>query len=197
MKHKLLEVMFVREQGRQLDGRVEIDDAYLGGQLPGGKPGRGSQNKVSFVAAVQTTEAGQPMLACLSRVKFTKEAIEQWASKSLCAWAQVISDGLGCFAGVKSCGASHERIVTGGGVASSKLASFRAVNTFLGNLKTAFSGTYHAFDFAKYAHRYLAEVQYRFNRRFDLRAILGRLLFASARTSPRPERLIRVAEFGG
>ena len=85
MKHKLLEVMFVREQGRQLDGRVEIDDAYLGGQLPGGKPGRGSQNKVSFVAAVQTTEAGQPMLACLSRVKFTKEAIEQWASKSRCA----------------------------------------------------------------------------------------------------------------
>jgi len=197
MKHKLLEVMFVREQGRQLDGRVEIDDAYLGGQLPGGKPGRGSQNKVSFIAAVQTTEAGQPMLACLSRVKFTKEAIEQWASKSLCAWAQVISDGLGCFAGVKSCGASHERVVTGGGAASSKLANFRAVNTFLGNLKTAFSGTYHAFDFAKYAHRYLAEVQYRFNRRFDLRAILGRLLFASARTSPRPECLIRVAEFGG
>jgi ribosomal protein L37AE/L43A len=197
MKHKLLEVMFVREQGRQLDGRVEIDDAYLGGQLHGGKPGRGSQNKVSFIAAVQTTEAGQPMLACLSRVKFTKEAIEQWASKSLCASAQVISDGLGCFQGVKSCGASHERVVTGGGAASSKLANFRAVNTFLGNLKTAFSGTYHAFDFAKYAHRYLAEVQYRFNRRFDLRAILGRLLFASARTSPRPERLIRMAEFGG
>ena len=31
MKHKLMEVMRVREDGRQLDGRVEIDDAYLGG----------------------------------------------------------------------------------------------------------------------------------------------------------------------
>jgi len=38
----------------------------------------------------------------------------------------------------------------------------------LGNLKSAFAGTYYSFDFAKYAHRYLAEVQYRFNRRFDL-----------------------------
>jgi transposase-like protein len=43
IKHKLMEVMRVREHGRQLDGRVEIDDAYLGGERSGGKPGRGSQ----------------------------------------------------------------------------------------------------------------------------------------------------------
>lgn len=36
--------------------------------------------------------------------------------------------------------------------------SSSAINTFLGNLKTAYSGTYLAFDFSKYAHRYLAEV---------------------------------------
>src|SRR3972149_4695217 len=29
VKHKLMEVMRVREDSRQLDGRVEIDDAYL------------------------------------------------------------------------------------------------------------------------------------------------------------------------
>ena len=33
------------------------------------------------------------------------------------------------------------------------------INTLLGNLKTAINGSYHAFDFAKYAHRYLAEFQ--------------------------------------
>ena len=60
MKHKLMEVMRVREDSRVLDGRVEIDDAYLGGELPGGKTGRGSQNKVPFIAAVQTTPDGQP-----------------------------------------------------------------------------------------------------------------------------------------
>jgi hypothetical protein len=39
------------------------------------------------------------------------------------------------------------------------LPEFKWVNTILGNLKTAITGTYHAFDFAKYAHRYLAEFQ--------------------------------------
>ncbi len=48
------------------------------------------------------------------------------------------------------------------------LPQFAAVNTPLGNLKTGIAGTYHAFDFAKYAHRYLAEFQYRFNRRYDM-----------------------------
>lgn len=53
-------------------------------------------------------------------------------------------------------------------------AEFRRVNTVLSNLRTAISGTYHHFNFAKYADRYLAEVQYRFNRRFDLKSILVR-----------------------
>lgn len=194
LKHKLMQVMSVREESRQLDGRVEIDDAYLGGELPGGKSGRGSENKVSFIAAVQTTETGHPLLACLTKLEFTKDAITQWAQKSLCASAQVVSDGLWCFKAVTASGATHERTVTGGGPASVKLEQFRAVNTLLGNLKTAFSGTYHAFNFDKYAHRYLAEVQYRFNRRFDLSAILARLLRASSVTSPHPERLIRSAE---
>lgn len=86
------------------------------------------------------------------------------------------------------------RTVTGGGKASVKLPQFRAVNTVLGNLKNALCGTSHAFDFAKYAHRYLAEAQYRFNRRFDPRSILARLLHADAVTAPRPAAVIRAAE---
>ena len=197
MKHKLMQVMSVREESRQLEGRVEIDDAYLGGELPGGKSGRGSENKVSFVAAVQTSETGHPLFACLTKLEFTKDAMTEWAKKSLSASAHVISDGLWCFKAVTASGASHDRTVTGGGAASVKLEKFRAVNTLLSNLKTAFSGTYHAFNFSKYAHRYLAEIQYRFNRRFDLSVILPRLLRASAVTSPHPERLIRAAEHCG
>jgi transposase-like protein len=70
--HKLMQVMSEREEPRQLDGRVEIDDAYLGGELPGGKSGRGSENKVSFIAAVQTTETGQPLRVCLSKLEFPR-----------------------------------------------------------------------------------------------------------------------------
>ena len=42
LKHKLMEVMRLREDSRQLIGRVEIDDAYLGGERAGGKRGRGT-----------------------------------------------------------------------------------------------------------------------------------------------------------
>jgi ribosomal protein L37AE/L43A len=196
LKHKLMQVMCEREAPRILDGRVEIDDAYLGGELPGGKAGRGSENKVSFIAAVQTTDAGHPLAVCLKKLAFTKEAIGAWAKTALAASATVVSDGLWCFQAVSESGAAHERIVTGGGHAGVKLEQFKAVNTFLGNLKTAYSGTYHAFDFAKYAHRYLAEAQYRFNRRFNLSSILVRRLQAACLTIPTPAAAIRVAEVG-
>ena len=194
IKHKLMEVMREREDSRVLDGRVEIDDAYLGGELPGGKTGRGSENKVPFIAAVQTTPDGQPQFACFAQQPFTTEEVAAFAAKSLAPSASVVTDGLWCFRGVTLIGAEHERIVTGGGAASTKLPQFKAINTLLGNLKTAFCGTYHAFDFTKYAHRYLAEAQYRFNRRFNLASILARLLRAACVTSPRPTQFIRAAE---
>lgn len=194
IKHKLMEVMRLREETRQLSGRVEVDDAYLGGERSGGKAGRGSENKVPFFAAVQTTEDGQPVLACFAVHPFTNEAMRQFAARSLALPLTVVSDGLGCFTVVAGIGALHDRTVTGGGKASVKLPQFRAVNTVLGNLKTAPTGTYHAFDFAKYAHRYLAEAQYRFNRRFNLASILARLLRAAAVTPPRAVRSIRTAE---
>jgi ribosomal protein L37AE/L43A len=194
MKHKLMEVMRQREDSRVLDGRVEIDDAYLGGERAGGKRGRGSENKVPFIAAVQTTPDGHPLYACFAKQPFTTEAVAIWAAKSLATSAHVVSDGLWCFRAVTIIGADHKPTVTGRDKASTKLPQFKAINTLLGNLKTALSGTYHAFDFAKYAHRYLAEAQYRFNRRFNLASILARLLRAASLTLPRPASLIRLAE---
>ena len=193
MKHKIMEVMRLREDNRRLTGRVEIDDAYLGGELPGGTPGRGSENKVSFIAAVQTTNDGQPVLVCFARVPFTKNALSDFAAKSLMRPLTVVSDGLACFTALQDVGV-HEPTVTGGGAACVKLPQFKAVNTVLGNLKTALAGTYHAFGFAKYAHRYLAQVQYLFNRRFNLRTILTRLARAACCSRPCPLLTIRAAE---
>jgi ribosomal protein L37AE/L43A len=194
VKHKLLEVMRLREDERQLTGRVEVDDAYLGGERTGGKPGRGSENKVPFIAAVQTTEAGKPHLACFSQRPFTHDSFGEFMASSMALPLTVVSDGLGCFTITGSLGAVHDRTVTGGGKASVALAQFRAVNTVLSNLKTAMSGTYHAIKFAKYGPRYLAEVQYRFNRRYNLRTILSRLVHAAAATLPQREVLLRDAE---
>ena len=195
-KHKLMEVMRVRADDQLLDGRVEIDDAYLGFERSGGKPGRGSENKVPFVAAVQTTPNGQPQFVCLRQQPFTHEEAAEFAARSIAPSATVVSDCMWCFGAVQMVGAEHERIVTGGGKASTKPSQFKAVNTFPGNPNRSLGGTYHAFDFAKYAHRYLAEAQYRFNRRFNLRSILFRLLRAACISAPAPARFIRAAEIG-
>lgn len=194
VKHKLMETMRLREESRQLSGRVEVDDSYLGGQRVAGKPGRGSENKVPFVAAVQTTEDGQAVRVCLALGPFTNESMTKFAARSLVRPLTLVSDGLPCFAAMAADAGVHDRNVTGGGPAAAKHPKFKAVNTILGNLKTALRGAYKAFDFGKYGHRYLAEFQYRFNRRFHLGAMLRRLALAVVRCKPCPERVIRAAE---
>ncbi len=115
---------------------MEIDDAYLGGERTGGKVGRGSENKVPFVAAVQTTPDGQPQFVCLRQQPFTNEEVAIFAARSIAPTATVVSEGLWCFGAVQIMGAEHERVVTGGGgKASTATPQLHAVNTFLGNLK--------------------------------------------------------------
>ncbi len=70
---------------------------------------------------------------------------------------------------------------------------FNWVSTLLGNLKNAITGTCHAIR-EQHVLRYLAEFEYRFNRRNDLKAMIPRPLTAAARTSPAPYRLLKMAE---
>lgn len=194
LKHKLLQTMLLREEPRRLDGRVEIDDAYLGGEKAG-KPGRGSENKTAFVAAVQTNVDGKPLFMALKRVaSFTTEALTQWADHTITPTAHVVSDGLRCFGAVMQTAATHERHVVGRGRQAVERPEFRWVNTMLGNLKTSLNGTYHSIKHAKYANRYLAEFAYRFNRRFDLAAMVPRLLRAAVTTKPQPLSILRISE---
>ena len=43
IQHKLMQAMAEREDRYLLDGKVQIDDAYLGGERSGGKAGRGQK----------------------------------------------------------------------------------------------------------------------------------------------------------
>jgi transposase-like protein len=194
VKHKFMQVMYEREETTMLHGRVEVDDAYLGGEHPGGKAGRGSENKVPFIAAIQTNASGNPIYAVFQQVKsFSLDEVVSWAKRSLVPDTVVVSDGLSCFTAVEKTGCIHHREVVGKNRKSTDMECFRWINTILGNVKTAISGTYHAFDFEKYGYRYLGECQYRFNRRFDLPSIFSRLLYAATHTGERPERFLRLA----
>ena len=60
LKHKLMHAMKERDDAQPLQGLVQIDDAYWGGERHGGKRGRGAEGKVPFLAAVETDHMDRP-----------------------------------------------------------------------------------------------------------------------------------------
>ena len=195
--HKLMQAMAQREERYVLDGPVLVDDAYLGGERSGGKAGRGSENKVPFVAAVEMQD-GRPQRVRFDPVSgFSFVGLTTWAKQALVPGATVTSDGLLGFEVVRQLGFKHQVVIPPRGKAGCEIEPFRWMNILLGNLKTALSGTHHAFHFRKYPHRYLAEVSYRFNRRSDLASMVPRLATALMRATPCARKAIQTtAEIG-
>src|SRR5919112_4275073 len=113
VKHKLMRTMAAREAGKpKLSGRVEVDDAYLGGERSGGKRGRGAAGKTPIVAAVETTPERRPRRLRLSVVKgFRKKEVEKIAKRDFAPGTDVVSDGLPCWPAVEKAGCSHRPMV--------------------------------------------------------------------------------------
>jgi hypothetical protein len=175
---------------------VALDDAYLGGSQPA-KPRRGAAAQAPFIAAVQTNFEGHPQRMSLRVVDgFTWAEVVRFAQKTLSPGAVVYSDGLACFSGVAVAGCEHHVLISGPGRQGAQNPTFRWVNTVLANVKNAMTGTYRHISL-KHAPRYLAEFQYRFNRRFNLARMLARLAYVSVRTPPMPYRLLKLAESHG
>ena len=190
MHHKIMDAMAQRDSTHRLQGSVQLDDAYLGGEPSGGKAGRGSENKVPFIAAVSLNDEGNPLYIKLARLgSFASQAIADWASAALVPGTAVTSDGLACFAALTNAGCLHSPIVVGQRKPRD-LPEF----TVLGNLKTSLAGAFLSFDYANYAHAYLAAFAYRFNRRFDLCGLVARLIVDVTRAKPRSMHVIRRAE---
>ena len=164
VKHKLKQVMLERDASRQLIGRVEIDDAYLGGERSGGKRGRGAAGKTPFVAPVEISRDGKPVRIKLGRVSaFSNQALSAFDKRYLGPSCSVVRDGCQCFASVTVAGCTHQAIKTVGGVTPVRKPASKWVNTALGNIKAAIVGTYRSFN-SKHVPRYLAEFEYRCNR---------------------------------
>ena len=141
VKHKIMAVMARREGETPLTGRVEMDDAYLGGVRSGGKRGRGAAGKTPFVAAVSTSPEGRPRKLKLAPVKgFRKREIARGAKHWLAPGAAVVTDGLGCSALDGSPAAIGQSLP---GRADRRPAwRVQMGEPTLGNIKCAITGTY-------------------------------------------------------
>ena len=127
-----MQVMFEHESTTRLPGRVEIDDAYLGGELPGGNAGRCSENKVLFIAAVQTNPQNHPLYVVFTRFKaFSYDEVARWAMDSLAPATTVVSDGLWCFQSVTVAGCTQQREVVDQDRRSTEMDCFTWINTSL------------------------------------------------------------------
>lgn len=198
LKQKLFGAMQAHNAERPLPGLIQVDDAYLGGgaiRQPGDRSGRGAPNKLPFLAAVATRD-GKPSAIHLRPVTgFTKAAIGGYAARNLAAGSAVVSDGLRCFNGFAGAGLTHVSIRTGSGKRPGEPA-LAWVNSVLGNIKAALTGTCRAVRH-HHAGRYRAGFEWRFNHRLNLAEILPRRATTALRQHPTPLRSFRTAEADG
>ena len=84
LKYKLMEAMRKLGQRDRRIGTVQVDDAYLGGENPDGKCGRGWEIETPVLVELQVTDESQPVLLKLSVVgSFRKVGVGQWARENL------------------------------------------------------------------------------------------------------------------
>ena len=142
------------------------------------------------MAAVSTSPEGRPRKLKLAPVKgFRKREIARGAKHWLAPGAAVVTDGLGCWSALDEAACSHQAIRTGSGRQAARMASFKWVNTTLGNIKSAITGTYRKLG-PDHAGRYLASFAWRYNRRYQLQTMIPRFVHSAARTQPLPYRLL-------
>jgi len=194
VRHKLLQGMKEFNDSSPISGVIQLDDVYWGGEHRGGKRGRGSENKTPFVTAVAVNEKGHPLEMKMTVTEgFKSKTIESWAKKHLAIGSEVTSDKLACFKAVTEAGCGHTRIKCGGNLELLDSKEFKWVNTMIGNVKTALTGTCHSIN-SKHLPRYLAEFCFRFNNRFNLRNLLPLLGEIMVSTPPMPKKYLKMAE---
>ncbi len=96
VQHKLMQAMIERDRRYQLGAagpRIEIDDAYIGGERTGEGAGRGRRGHTPFIIAVETSADGRPLHTRLQVVR----GFQAGETKRLCArvaaGTTVVSDG--------------------------------------------------------------------------------------------------------
>ena len=189
MKQKIMQLMFESEAKFRLCGKVEIDEVYFG-EIPKVEYEEISLEKAKpFIAAVQCDVRGNPKYVKFTCVKaFNKENIHQWAAKNLKKGSHTVTNCHKCFKKLDEFGPHSVLLVKRGKKKTD--AEFRWEKTILSNVKTSILGTYHSINFKKYGFRYLVDLEFRLNRRFDLKRMFYGLVKKALKCSPRPVKTL-------
>jgi transposase-like protein len=163
--HKLRSVM-IRHGRERLQGRVEVDDAYIGGKREG-PAGRGAEGKTLVLIAVEGESGrklGRVRLRCIETI--TRQAAQSFITDYVEPGSTLVTDGLNAYDGLETMGYAHNRNVvsTGGDEA---LAQLDHVHLVISLVKRWLDGTHHGAVKPSHLQAYLDEFAFRFNRRLS------------------------------
>jgi transposase-like protein len=177
MLHKLRAAMRKRGERYALQGLVEVDECYVGGEADDGTTGRGASGKTVVAVAVELQPDGRPGHIALEPVaRVDARCLTKFAQKRIAPGSTLKTDGWSAYAGVAKAGYKHRPKVAGSGKAA--VEKFPWVHTFISNMKRMLLGTYHSVK-PKHLDHYLAEFEYRANRRLREAGLFDRLLVAA------------------
>jgi transposase-like protein len=161
--HKLRSVM-IRTGRERLHGRVEIDEAYVGGKKTGPR-GRGAEGKTLVIVAVEGVDReklGRVRFRCIPAI--TLECAEAFVTDYVEPGSVIVTDGWKSYNRLEKMGYRHEPYVqrTGGEEALDQL---NHVHLVISLLKRWLEGTHHGAVRPEHLQAYLDEFAFRFNRR--------------------------------
>ena len=160
MAHKIREHMANVDGEYTLDGVIEADETYVGGQTSGGKRGRGAPNKTVVFGMLERN--GDIMTKVVPNVQ--KRTLYPIIAENVAKGSTVHTDALRSYTGLSSAGYRHETVNHGREEYVNGSCHVNGLEGFWARLKLSIHGT-HVHVSGKYLQYYAKEFEYRYNRR--------------------------------
>ena len=165
---------------------IHVIVPYFGRELSLVIAGRGSENNIPSVAALELNIEPRPIHLKMARLSvFTSEVINVWTGKRVELGSVPFSDGLACFRATTDVGLEHVLDIMGGRKPK-EVPTSQWLNTFIENVSSSLSGSFHLLDFKDYGDRYLLEAAYWFNHPFLSDGFAAATAHGTHHCSPQP-----------
>lgn len=182
LEQKIRQAMIQRDSLYKLDGTVQTDEIFIGGKQSHEERRRGS-NKTPFLIMVKEKDDGGPKFLSFEELEtIYEEHVLPALEKKVEAGSTLKSDGAGAYIQAKKKGYKQERVVVEKDPKHGH-EHLKWVNLVTSNLKRYLLSTHHGVH-RKYRRHYLAELAYRFNRRYWPDQSFDRLLYACVMANP-------------
>ncbi len=177
--------VMIRSGREQLKGRVEVDEAYIGGQKEG-TTGRGAEGKTLILVAVEgeaRKRLGRVRFRCVENAE--KESVEPFIKDFVEPGATIITDGFPSYDKIAKLGYKHQVFVQSKNKKEAK-EQLDHVHLVISLLKRWLGGTHQGAVTPAHLQAYLDEFSFRFNCRLSQHRgmLFYRLLQQSVTTRP-------------